>query len=51
MREFQWICEQLADVDQLSGLTGASVALNALTTIWRTPEMYFWDIFYLKGDS
>jgi hypothetical protein len=49
--EFGWICEQLADIDRTSGLTPASVAVNALRAIWRSPEIPFWDIVFQKSDS
>lgn len=51
MVEFEWICEQLKEMDRRSGLTSATTASNTLRIIWRHPEIPFWDIFYDKSDS
>jgi hypothetical protein len=51
MVEFAWISEQLSDIDQMSGLASATVALNALQMIWRNPQIHFWDIFYQNSDT
>jgi hypothetical protein len=49
--EFEWIAEQLNDIDRMSGLASATVALNAVQTIWRNPQIHFWDIFFQKSDA
>jgi len=49
--EFEWVCEQLADIDRTSGLTSASVAVNALRATWGNPDVNFWDIVFQKSDS
>jgi hypothetical protein len=50
MEEFQWICDQLAEIDRTSGLSSASLAVNTLRTIWRNPGRDPWEIFFERSD-
>jgi hypothetical protein len=49
--EFEWTCEQLMNMDQQSGLAAASLTAQTLRTIWQTPTLPFWDIFFQKGET